>query len=115
MNRLDDMGIDEPLISLLKVDVEGYEKFVFEGAGKFLKKVVCVYYESSGTHFQKFGYSCEDVNKILKDNGYDLFRFNGNELSRASMSGLSCETENIVALRDVDSFCIKTGFQLRHN
>jgi FkbM family methyltransferase len=41
--RIDDVVDEQGQIALLKVDVEGYEKFVFEGARLTLKRVRSIY------------------------------------------------------------------------
>jgi FkbM family methyltransferase len=51
MRPLDALGIIEPVIHLLKIDVEGYERFVLEGARELLARTLTVYFESWDTHF----------------------------------------------------------------
>jgi FkbM family methyltransferase len=112
MTRLDSLGIVESSIALLKVDVEGYEKFVFEGADQLLENVRCICYESVEDHFQEFGYSCTELNDILREKGFDLFRFADNGLLRIGESYISESAENIIAVRDIDDFRKRTGFEV---
>lgn len=79
MNRVDDKGgtsvplttLDEVLsvtqgrIRLLKIDVEGYEKFVFEGAFQSLSRTDCIYFEVCEEHFATFDYSTADLLNFL--------------------------------------------------
>jgi FkbM family methyltransferase len=65
-------------ISLLKVDVEGYETLVFQGAEKLLreKKIQVIVFEVVPTMTEKAGFpKYEPVNALLK-HGYKLFRLN---------------------------------------
>lgn len=112
MKPLDDLGIGESPIALLKVDVEGYEKFVFEGAEQLLGNTLCVYYESAEDHFCRFGYSCMQLNDMLREKGFDLFRFADNKLLRIGDSYISKKAENIIAVRDINDFGKRTGFEI---
>ncbi len=112
MNRLDSMNIGESPIALLKVDVEGYEKFVFEGAGRLLDNILCICYESAEDHFREFGYSCAELNDILRVKGFDLFRFADDKLLRVGESYISKNAENIIAVRDIGDFRKRTGFEI---
>ncbi len=112
MTRLDDMDIGESSVALLKVDVEGYEKFVFKGAEKLLGKTRCICYESAEEHFHEFGYSCTELNNILRNSGFNLFRFADEGLLRIGESYISEKPENIVAVRDIDDFRQRTGFEV---
>jgi len=112
MARLDSLDIGESSIALLKVDVEGYEKLVFEGAGRFLEKVRCICYESAEDHFREFGYNCTELNDILRARGFELFRFADKGLLRIGRSYISEKPENIVAVRDVEDFRDRTGFEV---
>lgn len=108
MKSLDSMDIEESSISLLKVDVEGYEKFVFEGAERLLEKTLCLYYESAEDHFNKFGYNCTQLSSILIAKGFDLFRFDNEKLVSIEKSYMSDQAENLVAIRDVADFKKRT-------
>ncbi len=112
MNQLDNMDIGESSIALLKVDVEGYEKFVFEGADRLLENTLCIYYESAEDHFHQFGYSCVELNDILRAKDFDLFRFADDRLLRISESYISKKAENIIAVRDIDDFRKRAGFEV---
>lgn len=112
MKPLDSMDFSESSIALLKVDVEGYEKFVFEGAEQLLEKTLCICYESAQDHYQEFGYSCTELNDMLRAKAFNLFRFAGNKLISIDISYVSNKTENIIAVRDVDDFKKRTGLEI---
>lgn len=113
VERLDKLVPDDLPVNLLKVDVEGYEKFVFEGANRLLKKADCVYFEVSSIHFARFGYSTKDVLEMLVNAGFRLFRIS----SPASLSPITCEFdtvhfENLVALRSEVAFSSRTRWRI---
>ena len=62
-------------VALLKVDVEGFEKFVFEGGHAMLKRTDCVYFEVWDTHFAKYDYTTDDVLDLLRRHGLVVLRF----------------------------------------
>ena len=111
MNRLDNMDIGESSIALLKVDVEGYEKFVLEGADRLLENILCICYESAEDHIHKFGYSCAELNDILRAKGFDLFRFANDRLRSVDKFYISENPEIIIAVRDVDDFKKRMGYE----
>jgi len=111
--KLDDMDIIESKIDLLKVDVEGYEKFVFEGARLVLEKTECVYYESWQDHFEKYGCSVMDVQRILEMSGFTIYRFNGKKcLSPVKEQYNLKNCENLIAIKDTNRFCDRTGYKI---
>jgi FkbM family methyltransferase len=113
MTRLDDVPIAERHIQLLKIDVEGYEKFVLEGASRRLHTTSCVYFESSEWNFKRYGYTCGDLLEILVDSGFRIFRLVGNDTLVAVEVGYKSATlENLIAVRDLDEFLYRTRFYL---
>lgn len=65
-------GIDS--IRFIKIDVEGNEKFVLEGAKETLKKhKPLVYCELLRKHAKRFGYHPNDVINYMKELGYGCF------------------------------------------
>ena len=75
---LDDVVKEQGDIALMKLDVEGYEKFVIEGAKETLKKAACIYFEVSDNNFKDFGYKSSDIFRLLEQHGFKLFKRNGN-------------------------------------
>lgn len=80
LQRLDDLGINESNIDLMKIDVLGYEKFVLAGAEKILNKTRCVHFPIIERDFQKYGYNYTDVFEIFKKHGFQLFKFSDKKL-----------------------------------
>ena len=111
MERLDALVPEPGPIALLKVDVEGYERFVFEGAPQVLARTACVFFEVSGPHFATFGYRTRVVIELLLASGFRLFRVAGPRTLRAIPRDFDTDAfENLVALRDADEGRRRTGW-----
>lgn len=111
--RLDDAGLLERRIDLLKVDVEGYEKAVLEGSPRTLERTRCVYFESSEALSRAYGYSSEDVLQMLREGGFEVYRPAGeHQLAKVSDQQLSEEVENLFAIKDMADFEHRTGYSL---
>ncbi len=102
----------EPNIDLLKIDVEGYEKFVFQGAILTLKKTSIIYFESWEKHFSHFGYKTADIISILTDNNFSVYKPTGNQLLSLPASYQSVSCENLVALKNTNEFCKTYGYSI---
>ena len=70
-----EMGITA--VGAMKVDVEGLEEFVFQGATDVLGRLRprAIVYESVGEHAAKFGSSPEKVHAIIRSHGYRIRAF----------------------------------------
>jgi FkbM family methyltransferase len=113
VERLDKLAFDDVPVNLLKVDVEGYEKFVFEGATELLKRTECCFFEVSSLHFARFGYTTRDLLKLLVTARFRLFRIFGSAaLATISTEFDTAEFENLVALRDDTAFRLRTGWTI---
>ncbi|MBD2538440.1 FkbM family methyltransferase [Coleofasciculus sp. FACHB-SPT36] len=111
MKKLDELAIDEQEINLLKIDVEGYEKFVFDGGYRIVNQVECIFFESYETHFVKFGYSTSDIIKFLVDRGFRCFKLVDKlTIQEVSVSYVSKICENLLAVKDISSFLQRTSF-----
>jgi len=100
-------------IALMKIDVEGYEKFVLEGSRKVLKQTECLYIEVSENHFKKFGYTMKDFFTVLENEGFSLFRIHDQKrllipTDRDYIQSVS--KENIFALKNRDFFLSRSDF-----
>lgn len=106
--RLDDVITDARPVALLKVDVEGYEKFVFEGAPALLQRTRCVYVEVGRAHFAAFGYSIRDLLVLLEGAGFRLFLDGPGQFVPISTAYDTDQVVNVIGLRDVGDFTRRT-------
>lgn len=118
IGKLDDFLQNENQIDLLKIDVEGFEKFVLEGATNTLKKTKYILIEISEKHFDEYAYSCQEVLKILEKNEFRLFQFSGPQhLVEISSDYIQkVKNENILAVKntyEVVNVC--SHFSLRNS
>ncbi len=95
---LDDLARDVVRVALLKVDVEGYERAVFEGAVQVLGRTEAVLFESWERHFRKYGDTTSDVLTLLRGCGFELFR-TAPGLTPIPDDYVSQRCENLLALR----------------
>lgn len=111
LKKLDDLvKIREP-IALLKVDVEGYEKPVFEGASEILKLAQAIHFEVSQLQYSWYGYEASDVFQLLISKGFLLFRLHSNEcLEEIDTKYIPSEVENIIGLKDLRDFQKRTNW-----
>ena len=113
IKSLDSLPINESSISLLKIDVIGYEKFVLLGGLKCLKKIKCIHIPIIEKHFRQYGYSFQEIFDILLQNGFKLFRFSEKKIIwRISELYVPCN-EDILAISDMDDFLNRTKYELR--
>jgi len=111
--RLDQLDTGERRVSLLKIDVEGYERFVLEGAAKTLDRTDCVFFESWDQHFARYDYGSTDLLRWLGERGWTVFRLEANDRVRpVPPDYASSEAENLIALRETGDFLERTGFTL---
>ena len=80
-----------PAVDLLKVDVEGYEKQVLEGAARTLQNTKCVYIETLERNLKMYGTSTAEILQLLRASGFQVYRVDG-------------KSEEAVAIRDMDEF-----------
>ncbi len=110
---LNDLIPNHIRINLIKIDVEGYEKFVLQGAEKLMSNTECIYIESYEKHFSSFGYSTTEILSILVKNGFSPYIFTGRDVLTALLpSHISHQCENIIAIKDPDLFMKRTGYTL---
>jgi FkbM family methyltransferase len=98
--------------ALLKLDVEGYEKFVLDGANRTLATTGCVYFESWERHFARYGYAGRDLLDGLRARGFRVYRSNGTVVEALPDDHCSAECENLLAVRDLTDFLGRTRYRL---
>lgn len=93
-------------INLIKVDVEGAEKFVFEGARKFMGldyKAPTWIFEYAPRAYRKFNYQAQELLSFLADYGYKVFKYKGiGKLEVFDPEQPSSGIINLVATKDKD-------------
>lgn len=113
MYKLDDLISFGQIISLLKIDVEGYELFVLKGARQLLKSCDCIYFESWDQLFLKYGYKSEDLVKFLISNNFRCFRITSNDCISILPDNYNAnQLENLLAVRNLNAFLDRTNFKL---
>ena len=75
MSTLDELMREVESVRLLKVDVEGYEKFVFQGASDVLNKTDFIIFEAIEENNNRFGYGVRDLVDHLSDFGFHVYMF----------------------------------------
>lgn len=111
IRKLDELEIENESISLLKIDVEGYEKFVIEGGENLLQKVQCVYFESIEENFLKFGYVLDDLISLLTGHGFQILAVQGNKVWSILSKQYLQSCRDLAAVREIDAFLERTNFQ----
>jgi FkbM family methyltransferase len=74
VGTLDAMLDFDGTVDLLKIDVEGYEKFVLLGGPKVLARTRAIYFEASDQLCRRFDYDFSELLTILDGAGFDVFR-----------------------------------------
>jgi len=101
-------------IDLMKIDVEGYEKFILLGGNRTLSKVNCIIYESANRLFRNYGYGSRDVIRLLEQQGFSLYGLKKfkKEIYSLPENYTSTTMENLLAIRNIQSFKKKTGYKI---
>lgn len=110
VNSLDELLSEYSNISLLKIDVEGYEKYVLEGALETLKKTKIILFESWEEHFANYGYDTGHIIQILNDQGFEVYKKDNDKLQLLKVDYRSNVCENLMAFKDARSFKSDHGF-----
>ena len=101
-----DACIPQQKIHVLKIDAEGYELFVLQGASRTLEHTECVFVEYSPKTYARFGYSFSDVYTLLFNAGFALYIQDKNKNLVPIDTTFSAEQKymNVIAFRDVGTY-----------
>lgn len=98
VKRLDEMVPPGP-ITLLKVDVEGFELPVFLGAPAVLSRTRTIMFESWDQHVVRYDYRVADILKLLRDAGFRITRLHEDHELPIAGEHTSVHCENLIAHR----------------
>lgn len=111
MVSLDDALPYEEPVALLKIDVEGYEKFVLEGADRLLSFIKCIYFECAPTNLIRYGYTCKTLLNVLERAGFALYRQEHEACRRVCTDYTPTSVcENLIGVRNSEEFFARTGY-----
>jgi FkbM family methyltransferase len=99
VKTLDQLLHDENKIKLIKIDVEGFEKFVIEGAEEVLQKTSMVFFESWDQSFKGYGYTAADVITLLESMQFRVYRMSGLQKYLIDSTHHSSICENLLAIK----------------
>ena len=104
--NLDNFFIQTNIIpSAIKVDVEGYEKLVFESMEFFLKKSNnCFIFFEFVDWAEKFANECMsgDAQKKIKEYGFHIMELQGDKLSKRNFIQYEGSCKNLVATKNMN-------------
>ena len=112
---LDDFVENYSKIDLIKIDVEGYEKFVVEGGIKAIEKTACIYFEVSEIYFRGFGYSMKQLLTKFEEIGFSLYIRKQSGMLESINSEYHPSVHsaiNVFAIRDINDFLRRTGWRI---
>ncbi len=100
LSTLDTELRDIPHINLIKIDVEGYEKFVFLGGEKTLAKTDMIYFESFEPNYARFDYTLDDILTLLHKASFIVYSLNDGKRHEIREGYRNLETyENLLAVK----------------
>ena len=114
VNLLNDFATKYDNIDLLKIDVEGYEKFVIEGGLDVIRKTQCIYFEMSEEQYGFYDYKVKDLLELFEKMNFNIYL--QKEPKTIELIDKNHELKvhhlNAFAIRDIDNFLNRTGWQV---
>ncbi len=99
VKKLDQLLQDENNIKLIKIDVEGFEKFVIEGACELLQRTSMVFFESWDQSFNGYGYTAGDLISLLESMHFNVYKIVGSQKYIIDSLHHSSVCENLLAIK----------------
>jgi len=88
-----------PNIDVVKIDTEGAELWILQGAATFLKNCgPTIFLEINAENLESYPYGAEDIYIYLKECGYMLKTLEGNNITPENIREYLSETQDFIAL-----------------
>lgn len=91
---MNEKGVDN--VDFVKIDTEGFELDVLQGAQTYLRKFKHIQFEYGGTYPDR-GITQKQVFDLLQSNGFTIFLLTGNGLIRKDLPEEHCQYSNYLA------------------
>jgi len=104
MKTLDEIIPSNLKIDLMKIDVAGYEKFVFIGAKKTLKNTAFIHFPAIETLYKKYGYNYKDVFNILKIQNFLIYQILSDKTIKLLDADYHPKIGDYIAIKNLDQF-----------
>jgi FkbM family methyltransferase len=106
--------IDFEKIALVKIDVEGWEKFVIQGASKLLSQpdspAILIEFDENNTWAA--GYLCHELYNLIVSFGYEFFIFDFDiKILKHEEKKLHYPSQNLIAIKKTSSFSNRINFE----
>jgi len=89
----------KPKIDVLKIDTEGSELLVLEGAKKILEEVKpVIYFEMEPSNLKVYPYSSLDIINFMQREGYNIETITGNKVTATNLEFSLSEADTFVAI-----------------
>jgi FkbM family methyltransferase len=107
-----DLLLPNAQVTLLKVDTEGYEWYVFKGAESLLKRTSFVYFEVWKKHMEKHGLSFAAVFDLLSHAGFHMGEYRDGALHLVTRETEFDINTNLLAYRSEQDLVERTGWRI---
>ena len=114
MKTLDEIIPKEIKIDLIKIDVVGYEKFVFLGAGKILENTSCVHFPAIANLYKKYNYNYKEVFDILKQHRFIVCTVFTPNILTVLPDDFEPKSGDYIAIKNINEFLERSNYKLSH-
>lgn len=109
-----DFFLGDLKVALLKIDTEGFEKYVFLGARRVLANTEILIFEAYEQHYNIFDYSFAEVYDFLSSFGFELGLVSGGKVRIIGKDYIPENCVNVVGWKDRKTFIARSGFRLNN-
>jgi len=114
MKTLDEIIPKEIKIDLIKIDVIGYEKFVFLGARKILENTLCIHFPAIANLYKKYNYNYKEIFDLLKQHGFIVCTVFTPNILTVLPDDFEPKIGDYIAIKNIDEFLERSDYKLSH-